>query len=458
VSTIAREDRVNLVAGSAVALLERIYAWAEECADFLLHITLWPVFLLFIPKINLISFGGGETAGIRLDDVLLFIIALVLLCGWMTELRFRVDSVPAFGFVVIAIFCLSNLVNSEHSNVLYSLRLVEYLVFFWAGKSLIRAGHDFGLLVKMLIAVNGIFIFLQFGGVIGGFTAEGYKKELERPFGLSANHPAEMGALLNLLFAPLAFDKKERSPLSFWFWCLLTAGIIFITGSRSALICHCVLTLTYIYRHAKNKAGFILRSAFISGSVIALIVFVPNSLRERSADLFSPQNFDAARQLYDTLPADQKFTGFAAGSEAEDAPEDVDTSLYMRGFKWTYVAKIMFTAPHTIWILGLGPGALGPALDGGWLRLLAESGIVGTFAFLMMLRRIWRLSWSCAMAVLVLGINMVMVDSQNAYKVMAFLFLLAGTQVQKQLQKYAQRNMRESLLILPGSSNLPSQP
>jgi hypothetical protein len=34
------------------------------------------------------------------------------------------------------------------------------------------------------------------------------------------------------------------------------------------------------------------------------------------------------------------------------------------------------------------------------------------------------------MAVLALSINMVMVDSQNAYKVMAFLFLLAGAQVQ----------------------------
>jgi hypothetical protein len=51
----------------------------------------------------------------------------------------------------------------------------------------------------------------------------------------------------------------------------------------------------------------------------------------------------------------------------------------------------------------------------------------------------------------------VMVDSQNAYKVMAFLFLLAGTQVQKLAQEDAQRNTREPRLILPGSSDLPER-
>jgi hypothetical protein len=433
VSTSVGATRSGVLAISVVAALERLYRGAEECADFLLHISLWPVFLLFIPKINLISLGQGETAGIRFDDVVLFAVTLILLCSWMTNPRLRVDPVPALGFATIAIFCLSNLINSEHSNVLYSLRLAEYLVFFWAGKSLIRRGHDFTFLVKVLIALNSIFIVLQFAGLIGGFTAEGYQKALERPFGLSSNHPAEMGAWFNLLFAPLAFDEKEQSRLDFWFWCLLTAGAIFITESRSSLFCHCLLTLIYIYRHAKNKIGLVLKSAFISATIIAVIVFVPNSLRERSVDLFSPQNFEAARQLYDTLPAEKSFTGFAAGSEAEDAPQDVDASLYMRGFKWTYVAKIMFTAPWTVWILGLGPGALGPALDGGWLRLLAEAGIVGTIAFLLLLRKIWGLSFSCAMAVFMLGMNMVMVDSQNAYKVMAFLFLLAGVQVQKQL-------------------------
>jgi hypothetical protein len=440
VSYLTSQDRSDAVAFGAVALAERAYRRAEHARSFLSHISLWPVVLLFLPKINLMSFGG-ETAGIRLDDIVLFLVVAVLLCGWITGLRFQIDSVAAVSFGVIGIFCLSNLVNLEHSNVLYSLRLVEYLVFFWAGKSVVRFEFDFDSIVKLLVVVNCIAIVLQFAGVLGGFTAEGYTSHTERPFGLSANHPAEMGALLNLLFAALVFEERNKTSPRFWLWCVVIAVCIFITESRSALAVHCLLTWLYTHQHAKNKTGFVLKSAFISGALLAGLVLVPNPVRERSSDLLSPQNVEAARQLYDSVPAEKQFSGFA-GSEAEDAPQEVDVSAYMRGFKWIYVAKIMFTAPWFVWILGLGPGALGPALDGGWLRLLAEAGVVGTVAFLALLRKIAGLSRMCAMAILSLAVNMIMVDSQNAYKVMAFLFLLAGVQAQKTLLQSRTRTSR----------------
>jgi hypothetical protein len=285
----------------------------------------------------------------------------------------------------------------------------------------------------LLIALNCGAIVLQFCRLMGGFAAEGYSSIAERPFGLSANHPAEMGALLNLAFAALVFERRGKAFGRFWLWCTAVAVCIFLTESRSALAIHFVLTWLYTYQHAKSRTGFALKSAFVVGGLIAALVFVPNPMRERSSELFAPQNVDAARQLYDSVPAEKQFTGFAEGSEAADAPQDVDISAYMRGFKWISVIKIMFTAPWVVWILGLGPGALGPALDGGWLRLLAETGIVGTFAFLFMLRKISNLDRACVMAVLALAANMVMVDSQNAYKVMAFLFLMAGVSVQRSI-------------------------
>jgi hypothetical protein len=429
VSNLASQERTDAIAFGAVALTERAYLMGEQSFSFFSHISLWPVVLLFLPKINLLSFGG-ETAGIRLDDLVLFLVILVLLCGWVTDLRFKVEPVPATACVVIGIFCLSNLVNLDKSNVLYSLRFVEYLVFFWAGKSLVRFEFSLNSVVKLLVGINCLAILLQFAGVIGGFSAEGYTNATARPFGISTNHPAEMGALLNLAFAALVFAANKKVFARFWVWCVVIAVCILITESRSALAVHCVLTWLYTYQHTKNRTGFVLKSAFVSGVLIAGLVLLPNPVKERSSDLLSPQNVDAARQLYDSVPAEKQFTGFE-GSEAEDAPQDVDVSAYMRGFKWIYVTKIMFTAPWPVWVLGLGPGALGPALDGGWLRLITESGVVGTLAFLTLLRKITSLSRSCAMAVLALAVNMVTVDSQNAYKVMAFLFLLAGVWAQK---------------------------
>lgn len=433
-ASVTSQERTDVVAFGVVDLAQRTYLGAEQASSFLAQVSLWPLILLFLPKINLVTFGG-ETAGVRLDDIILFAVVVILFCGWITRLRFHVNEIPAVAFAMIGVFCLSNLLNFEHSNLLYSLRIVEYLVFFWTGTSLVRSRFKFELAVMLLVGVNCAAILLQFAGVIGGFTADGYTSRLERPFGISANHPAEMGALLNLAFAALVFKERSKPSSRFWVWCLLIAVCIFITESRSALAVHCVLTWLYTYQHAKSRTGFVLKSAFVSGALIATLVLVPNPVRERSSDLFSPQNFEAARQLYDSMPAEKQFTGFTEGGEAEDAPADVDISWYMRGFKWTYVLKILFTAPWQVWILGLGPGALGPALDGGWLRLLAETGAVGTLVFLTLLRRISSLGSACAMAVLALAINMIMVDSQNAYKVMAFLFLLAGVQAQKKLME-----------------------
>ena len=424
--THSEEKRSPVFVLTVINLAELAYLYARKGAKLLCQPVLWPTILLFIPKINL--FGvGEETAGIRFDDVVLLLVAAWLLGGWIIKLDFTIDPIPATAFTVAAVFGMSNLVNAGHSSFLYSLRLIEYLVFYWSGKSFIASRYDFSFLVKLLINVNCVFILFQFAGLVGGFTAFGYASGLTRPFGLSANHPAEMGALLNLLFAALAFGSNKVP--KFWFWCGWLTLCIFITGSRSALFAHCLLIFVYAYRNSKNRIHFLVRAAIIPGVLIAALALIPNSTTERSSDLLSWQNIEAIRSVYDSIPVEKEFTGFTAGGASEEAPEGVDASWYMRGFKWMHVVKIMFTASWTVWIFGLGPGALGPALDGGWVRLIGETGIVGTLTFISLLRKISHLSASCSMAVFALAVNMLMIDSHIAYKVMAFLFFLVGAQV-----------------------------
>ena len=427
-----RNESTDVAIFTLVGFAEFLYRCAKKSGDLLSRPVLWPTILLLIPKINLISFRN-ETAGIRFDDFILVTVSTLLLCGWIAELDFHIDPIPAMGFAVVAVFCASNLINFGHSNFLYSLRLIEYLVFFWAGKYFVRCHYDFTSFVELLLGVNCGFIFLQYAGIVGGFTADGYESAVERPFGLSANHPAEMGAFFNLAFAVLVFGTKTAA--RFWYWCVLIGFCIFLTGSRSALFAHCLLTLVYLYKHSRNKTSFALRTAAICASLVAVFVAIPNSISGRSSDLFSQQNLEAFSQAYDAIPVDTHFTGFVDSGDPGEAPEGVDPSWYMRGFKWAQVVKTMFAERWTVWIMGLGPGSLTPALDGGWLRLISETGVVGTVAFLLLMRRISSLSTSCLMAVFALAVNMLMVDSHNAYKVMAFLFFLAGTQVKDKLKQ-----------------------
>jgi hypothetical protein len=428
----SRYEAARIAVFAITGAAELAYRWVRKSLTFLSHPILWPTILLFTPKLNLISFRS-ETAGVRFDDFILLTVITLLVCGWIVNLYFDIDPVPAVGFVVVFIFCISNLVNSRHSSILYSLRLVEYLVFFWAGRCFVRNRYNFPFLVKLLIGLNCGFILLQFAGIVGGFTAEGYESPLGSPFGISANYHAEMGALLNLAFAALAFGSKAT--VHFWYWCGLITLCIFLTGSRSALLAQCLLVLVYIYKHSSNKTAFALRTAAIAGLAITVFVAVPRGVSSRSADLFSRENLETFRNVYDDIPVDPQLSGVSEGGAPGEAPEGVDVSWYMRGFKWALVVKTMLAEPWTVWILGLGPGTLGPALDGGWLRLVCETGLAGTTAFVLLMRKISGLSATCSMAVVALAVNMLMIDSQNAYKVMAFLFFLAGTQMGLQFKQ-----------------------
>jgi len=419
--------------------METLFRYAQKASGVLKEPVLWPVILLFLPKINFIGFRN-ETAGVRLDDAVLLVVAGCWVIDWIGRLELTLEPVPLAGFIVICLFCLSNLVNigMGHSSFLYSLRIAEYMAFFWSGKYLIRRGYDFTSLIKAMILLNFAVTILQYAGLIGGFATLGYESEVGRPYGLSANHPAEMGALLNLLFAALVFGDKG---IKFWRWSLIVGVFAFLTGSRSSLLAHFLLMLIYIYRHSKNKANFVITTAVVAAIPVGVLIAVPNTITSRSADLFSFQNVNTFREVYDSIPVNRQFADVSEGGAPEDSPEGVDISWYMRGYKWAEVVKTMFAQPWTIWILGVGPGGIGIALDGGWLRVIVETGVVGLCAFLYLLRTISRLGAACSMAVLGLAVNMLMIDSHLAYKVMAFLFFLAGTQVQKKMEQVTTGNL-----------------
>ena len=375
------------------------------------------VCLFFIPKLNLLALGG-ETAGIRIDDLLLVSTAAFLVLRWIYTSDLKISRFVLACFLVVIAFCLSNLLNLGHSSIFYSLRMLEYLVFFWVGLALTG---DFQKLIKWLILINCGLIFLQAAHVVGGFTADGYLGLLGRPSGLS-NHPAEMGAWLNLMFAALVFGGETK----FWRWSLLVLVCIFLTASRISLFTHCILTVIYVYRSSHRKSAIVLRSAFVAGLLIAAVAIIPNPVRDRSGQVLSLDNISTFTKFYKTIPVETRFTEFSSALSPSNAPDTVDPSWWMRLVKWTQVTKLYLNASWLTWIFGIGPGAIGPALDGSWLRLLIECGLLGTFVFVVMLRRIAALSPACTMAVVALSINMLLIDSHIAYKVMAFLFLLAG--------------------------------
>ncbi|WP_220527392.1 hypothetical protein [Klebsiella pneumoniae] len=71
-------------------------------------------------------------------------------------------------------------------------------------------------------------------------------------------------------------------------------------------------------------------------------------------------------------------------------------------------------------------GSITNALDGGWLRITTETGIIGLLLFVMFLMRVKRLSPTMSLCVIAFCINMLMIDIYMSYKVMSMMLLLAG--------------------------------
>ncbi len=102
-----------------------------------------------------------------------------------------------------------------------------------------------------------------------------------------------------------------------------------------------------------------------------------------------------------------------------------DISLWIRLQKWSYVLKVYLTYPIT-YLQGVGPGFAFAGLDGAYLRILVENGIIGSFLYWKLFKSIATKSPQLMAMVIVLAINMIFFDAYIAYKPMSLLFLVAG--------------------------------
>jgi len=184
------------------------------------------------------------------------------------------------------------------------------------------------------------------------------------------------------------------------------------------------------YRHARYRiAPLMWKSALAIAIVAAGIIYIPNPLSERSQKLFSTDNIGYLAAAYDLVPDNPRVEGFTEGWEVQamtgQDPDNGDASWLMRVFKWSAAVKLWLHDPVSL-LFGIGPGTVGPALDGGWLRIVTETGIIGLVLSICLARTIWRISITLRIMLIAMAVNMLMIDIYISYKVMAFLMLTAG--------------------------------
>lgn len=404
--------------------------------------------LLFLPKINLISFDGRETAGVRIDDLFLMGFSVILIGAQflrnkkLRDIEFWMMALigfSLFSFVLNRIFVAEEILR-VNAVLVYALRILEYFMFFYIGLECARF-ISVDTLMRAFFVWNLIIMVMQKFGFIGAFTSTGYVSNAAwRCCGIGS-FASETGLLLNLLFCYFAFAKEGlderwvrlfppttrpwvRQSYIYWLFGIF-AFLILINGSRIALVALGVSFLVRIREELswRYPSTWVLLTLFCGALGILsfkLYAFL-DGLIGRSAGLLSFDNLSIITKVWDSISLNYD----PIGNETVAYEGTMDMSWWIRIHKWCYALKMYILHPST-WLQGVGPGFAMAGLDGGFLRILVEYGVIGSYLFYKVFAPIYKISRQMKWMVIVFCFNMIFFDVYLAYKPMSFLFLATG--------------------------------
>jgi O-Antigen ligase len=373
--------------------------------------------LILLPKINLNSVAG-ESAGVRIDDIIIAIItpAAIYFASKLSKKYIPVRYLYGY-FLFGLLTTVCNVYFYGQGSLLYPIRYFEYSIFIYAG--ILAAAANINLLKLLLILVftNYIVMFLQFLGLVGGFSSDGYVTEVsDRVIGLTGG-PWEIGVLI--VFVMLYVAEKKFNFFKKYIFLMLSSAFLLLTGSRMAIL-SMLVALLISHFNGRNKYRNLFFAVLFMMAILILAMMTDNPLRERSVDLFSNDNIEALDALMSSQGSISKFEGF----DDYEYDKEGDTSFLMRISKWSIATTFFFSQLKNMF-LGVGHGLWGPALDGGLLRILTEGGGLG---FLLFFIGHLKLSENkCVkLCFIVILINMLMIDIHLSYKIMALFYYMVG--------------------------------
>lgn len=387
------------------------------------------IFLLLIcsPKINILSVGGFN-AGIRVDDLIILLSATYFVHGAIKRGFLTISGVERSYISFIAWVAISILINQaafSRGQILFPLRFLEYFTFFAIGAHLSRSGYTIQSLCATVLLVGSISMFLQVGGLLGGFTVNGYRADVsQRPMGFGSG-PWEIGVVFNLCSAVVLAKMNNK----FYAYSLvfLATFFVLVSGSRMALLGQLGVICLYPLLTGSLKNA-VLQTIFGVSFIFAISFFLADStVAQRSDLLFTANNYYLAQQAFN-VQASEAPPSWASLGSVRGGDTFIDASWAMRIFKWGYAIKMWLLSVSNI-VFGVGAGVFGNALDGGWLRILSETGVVGFSLFLLFLVRASKVSAVCGLCAISMAINMLFIDIYMAYKAMAVFLSVVGYEI-----------------------------
>jgi len=321
---------------------------------------------VFGPKINLIPVAGYEQ-GIRLEDILFAVLFGIL--SFSTLLRRRQFEILGGkqGFALI-VFMFSSVLSSvliyqsPFSSLLFSVRWLEYLLM---GSILFKVAlmHR-GKVLKLF----KYYIFLN--ACIAPLSV----LSDARYAGLSAG-PWEVSTVTILCFISLKPFFKSQKELFFYALCVFL--VILSAQARIQLLAYLVLLVFY----KETRYGLV--AIALPGVIYLLFAGVlDNALKLVRFESIGLSSIEEIFHAIWESGADAQFYTLSAALPESDA------STIARLLIWaSFIYKWMEFGGFGI-LFGIGPGVGGVVVDGLYIRLLTEFGLVGALIFFVFIKKL----------------------------------------------------------------------
>lgn len=326
--------------------------------------------LQFLPKINL----GGR---LKPDDLFFFFCVLVVL----PFLKKMSRSLGLYLAVTLGILVL-NLYNVVQGRVgaegyLFSARYLAFCSMVLFGYLLIRP-LDVNIIRRIwrvlaaFAVIQLLIIVAQRLGLLPGIYDNVIGDATARPTGLTS-HPTELG-FINLFLLTFAYQITHSSRRRGAFYVVIGALVVTLIAadSRTSLVGSVVLILCLeLFARRERLRSRVLKWILVPLGVAVMSIGISQS--DRIQQILDVRNLVF---VISTL-SEPRVVDFER-INPELRPSGVDPSLYIRITKWSSVLSELARHPVT----GAGPGAFGVAVDGLYVRLLGESGFLGTALYL----------------------------------------------------------------------------
>lgn len=409
------------------------------------------IIVLFVPKVNLISIGSIST-GIRADD---FIIALAFIYILFTRRITANHAVNRFA-KLLSLVCLANLCSIlfsilflDNNNLLWAglvlARKIEYFVLIYVGYFAFSdrpAEERDAVLFRELSVLNcALFLlaFLQMQGLCGYVIQGEARATFSRAAVGTFNGYYEYALFLcfSNIFYFFAFANRKRKVFPALMF-LATVAFIYWSSSRTSLLVTLLIDLILIIRWVTHLP---VRKAAVAG-VSCVLVGVVGLLVVSQRSLISDSRLGSItlEGLWKTLKTNWDNASFEVYLNYFNYDSDIDLHISTGGdlsaaarfYKWGAVFKQFLKYP----LLGYGFG-VSNVVDGNYIRLLGETGIIGTFLWLYLLFSVLkferkatdRMAPVCVFATVALLLNSILIDSFESSKNMEFYWFLIGCSV-----------------------------